>query len=139
MAPDWNAALTAVISHPLFSVGITLGVFQLAQLLYEQTRLMLFQPLLLSTLALVGIFVCWVLIIRTTAKAARCRLFWAGNRAGNLIKTSGACSVDAVLQIARWRHPQPYWGWPGGYLVPAHDHDGTGAQVGDDAHCHAGG
>lgn len=55
MAPDWNAALTAVISHPLFAVGITLGVFQLAQLLYEQTRLMLFQPLLLSTLALVGI------------------------------------------------------------------------------------
>ena len=48
MAPDWNAALTAVISHPLFSVGITLGVFQLAQLLYEQTRLMLFQRLQLA-------------------------------------------------------------------------------------------
>lgn len=55
MTPDWHAALSAIIAHPLFSVGITLGVFQLAQLLYEKTRLMLFQPLLLSTLALVGI------------------------------------------------------------------------------------
>lgn len=55
MTPDWSAALTAIIEHPLFSVGITLGVFQLAQLLYEKTRLMLFQPLLLSTLVLVGI------------------------------------------------------------------------------------
>ena len=55
MTPDWSAALTAIIEHPLFSVGITLGVFQLAQLLYEKTRLMLFQPLLLSTLGLVGV------------------------------------------------------------------------------------
>lgn len=55
MTPDWSAALTAIIEHPLFSVGITLGVFQLAQLLYEKTRLMLFQPLLLSTLVLVGV------------------------------------------------------------------------------------
>lgn len=55
MTLDWSAALDAVIAHPLFSVGITLGVFQLAQLLYEKTRLMLFQPLLLSTLVLVGI------------------------------------------------------------------------------------
>ena len=46
MTPDWSAALTAII---------TLGVFQLAQLLYEKTRLMLFQPLLLSTLVLVGV------------------------------------------------------------------------------------
>lgn len=55
MTPDWSAALTAIIEHPLFSVGITLGVFQLAQLLYEKNRLMLFQPLLLSTLVLVGV------------------------------------------------------------------------------------
>lgn len=55
MTPDWSGALDAVISHPLFSVGITLGVFQLAQLLYEKTRLMLFQPLLISTMALVAI------------------------------------------------------------------------------------
>lgn len=55
MTLEWSAALDAVVGHPLFSVGITLGVFQLAQLLYEKTRLMLLQPLLVSTLALVAI------------------------------------------------------------------------------------
>lgn len=55
MNADWQSALDAVISHPLFAVGITLAVFQLAQWLYEKIRWMLFQPLLISTLTLVGI------------------------------------------------------------------------------------
>ena len=54
MTLQWQAALDAVIAHPLFSVGITLGAFQLAQLLYEKTRWMIFQPLLMATLMLVG-------------------------------------------------------------------------------------
>lgn len=52
---NWQAALEAVIQHPLFSVGITLGAFQLAQALYVKTRLMLFQPLLVSVSILVGV------------------------------------------------------------------------------------
>lgn len=52
---NWQAALEAVIQHPLFAVGITLGAFQLAQALYAKTRLMLFQPLLVSVAILVGI------------------------------------------------------------------------------------
>lgn len=52
---DWQGALNAVIEHPLFSVGITLGAFQLAQALYNKTKLMIFQPLLISVLMLVGI------------------------------------------------------------------------------------
>lgn len=54
MTLQWQAALDAVIAHPLFSVGITLGAFQLAQLLYEKTKWMIFQPLLMATLMLVG-------------------------------------------------------------------------------------
>lgn len=54
MSLPWLAALDAVVSHPLFAVGITLGAFQLAQLLYEKTRLLLLQPLLIATLMLVG-------------------------------------------------------------------------------------
>ncbi len=54
MSLQWHAALNAVISHPLFAVGITLGAFQLSQLLYEKTRLLLLQPLLIATLMLVA-------------------------------------------------------------------------------------
>ncbi len=52
---DWQSALDAVTAHPLFSVGITLGAFQLAQALYARTRLMLFQPLLISVAMLVAL------------------------------------------------------------------------------------
>ena len=54
MSMQWQAALDAVISHPLFAVGLTMGVFQLAQKLYEKTKWLLLQPLLVSTLVLVG-------------------------------------------------------------------------------------
>lgn len=54
MTLQWQAALDAVIAHPLFSVGITLGAFQLAQLVYEKTKWMVFQPLLMATMMLVG-------------------------------------------------------------------------------------
>ncbi|MFB1011613.1 MAG: LrgB family protein, partial [Thiopseudomonas sp.] len=54
MSLHWHAALNAVISHPLFAVGITLAAFQLSQLLYEKTRLLLLQPLLIATLMLVA-------------------------------------------------------------------------------------
>lgn len=54
MTLQWQAALDAVIAHPLFSVGITLGAFQLAQLVYEKTKWMIFQPLLMATMMLVS-------------------------------------------------------------------------------------
>lgn len=55
MSLDWQGALTAVIEHPLFSVGITLGAYQIAQALYAKTKLMIFQPLLIAVMMLVGI------------------------------------------------------------------------------------
>lgn len=54
MNPDWSAALAAVVGHPLFAVGITLAAYQMALALYTKTKLMLFQPLLVSVSILVG-------------------------------------------------------------------------------------
>lgn len=55
MTLDWHGALTAVIEHPLFSVGITLGAYQVAQALYAKTKLMVFQPLLVAVMMIVAI------------------------------------------------------------------------------------
>ncbi|NLY13070.1 MAG: LrgB family protein [Gammaproteobacteria bacterium] len=45
---DWQAALEAVIGHPLFAFGLTLGVYQIALAAYEKTRWMILQPVLVS-------------------------------------------------------------------------------------------
>ncbi len=51
---DWHAALDAVIHHPLFAFGLTLGVYQLALAAYEKTRWMLLQPVLMSMVILIA-------------------------------------------------------------------------------------
>ena len=38
MSADWQAAWQAVIHHPLFAFGLTLGSYQLAMAAYERTR-----------------------------------------------------------------------------------------------------
>lgn len=55
MSLEWQAAWDAVIHHPLFGVGITLGAFQLAVAAYEKTRWVFLQPVLVSTLVIIGI------------------------------------------------------------------------------------
>ena len=52
---EWQAALNAVIHHPLFFVGLTLGVYQVAVAAYEKTRWILLQPLLISMAVLISI------------------------------------------------------------------------------------
>lgn len=51
---EWLAALDALIDHPLFALGLTLGAYQLALAAYEKTRWMLFQPVLVSMLILIA-------------------------------------------------------------------------------------
>ncbi|MCQ4254456.1 LrgB family protein [Stutzerimonas stutzeri] len=51
----WYAAWQALIHHPLFGVGITLAVFQLAYAAYEKTRWVFLQPVLVSMTFIVGI------------------------------------------------------------------------------------
>ena len=52
---EWQAALDAVIHHPLFFVGLTLGVYQLAMAAYEKTRWIILQPLLISMVILISV------------------------------------------------------------------------------------
>ncbi len=55
MSGNWQAALQAVIYHPLFGVGITLAVYQLALAAYEKTRWFFLQPVLVSMVVLIGV------------------------------------------------------------------------------------
>ena len=55
MSADWQAAWQAVIHHPLFAFGLTLGSYQLAMAAYERTRWMFLQPVLVSMAVLIGI------------------------------------------------------------------------------------
>ena len=55
MSLDFHAAWQTLIHHPLFGLGITLGVYQLAVAGYERTRSMLLQPVLFSMVVLVAI------------------------------------------------------------------------------------
>lgn len=52
---DYQAAWQAVIHHPLFGLGMTLAVYQLALAGYERTRSVLFQPVLFSMVVVIGI------------------------------------------------------------------------------------
>src|SRR5690606_38348096 len=52
---DYQAAWQAVIHHPLFGLGITLVVYQLAVAGYERTRSVLFQPVLFSMVVVIGV------------------------------------------------------------------------------------
>ncbi|MNO70874.1 Inner membrane protein YohK [compost metagenome] len=51
----WQGAAQAVIHHPLFCVGVTLGAYQLALAAYERTRLVFLQPVLVSMLMVIGV------------------------------------------------------------------------------------
>ncbi|WP_375740274.1 LrgB family protein [Pseudomonas boanensis] len=55
MTFDWQAAIQAMVQHPLFGFGITLGAYQLALAAYEKTRWVFLQPVLLSMLLLIGV------------------------------------------------------------------------------------
>lgn len=52
---DLQAALDAVIQHPLFFVALTLGVYQLAVAAYDKTRWIILQPLLISMVVLISV------------------------------------------------------------------------------------
>lgn len=41
-------AWSAVVAHPLFLIGLTLGVYQMGQALYERTRMALLHPLIVA-------------------------------------------------------------------------------------------
>ncbi|ATR84905.1 LrgB family protein [Pseudomonas sp. FFUP_PS_473] len=52
---DWHGAVEAVIHHPLFGIGITLGAYQLVLAAYEKTRWIFLQPVLMSMLVVISV------------------------------------------------------------------------------------
>ncbi|AOE83385.1 LrgB family protein [Pseudomonas sp. TCU-HL1] len=59
MSLDWQAAVQAVVHHPLFGFGVTLAAYQLALAAYEKTRWVFLQPVLLSMLLLIGVLLAF--------------------------------------------------------------------------------
>ncbi|MGE7993041.1 LrgB family protein [Pseudomonas sp. NPDC089554] len=57
MTLDWQGALDAVIHHPLFGIGVTLGAYQLVLAAYERSRWIFLQPVLVSMLVVIGVLV----------------------------------------------------------------------------------
>ncbi|MDZ5604534.1 LrgB family protein [Pseudomonas sp. RP23018S] len=55
MTPNFHGALEAVVHHPLFGIGVTLGAYQLAVAAYEKTRWIFLQPVLVSMLLVIGV------------------------------------------------------------------------------------
>ncbi|MBO2930086.1 MULTISPECIES: LrgB family protein [Pseudomonadaceae] len=53
----WQSAWQAVAHHPLFGVGLTLAAYQLASSLYERSRLMFLQPVLVSMALVIAVLV----------------------------------------------------------------------------------
>jgi predicted murein hydrolase (TIGR00659 family) len=57
MSLDWAGAWGSVIHHPLFGIAITLGAYQLMLAVYEKTRWIFLQPVLISMLVVIAILV----------------------------------------------------------------------------------
>lgn len=57
MSLAWQSAWQAVAHHPLFGVGLTLAAYQLASSLYERSRLMFLQPVLVSMALVIAVLV----------------------------------------------------------------------------------
>lgn len=55
MTFDWQGAWAAVIHHPLFGIGITLGAYQLVLAGFEKARWIFLQPVLVSMLLVIGV------------------------------------------------------------------------------------
>ena len=82
MSLDWHAAWQALIHHPLFGVGITLGAYQLALAAYERNRWLLLkpllQPVLLSMLAVIGVLLACGLSYREYQQSAQLLIILLG-------------------------------------------------------------
>lgn len=55
MTLDWPGTFAAVVHHPLFGIGITLGAYQLALAAFEKARWVFLQPVLLSMLLVIAV------------------------------------------------------------------------------------
>ncbi|MBD9653877.1 LrgB family protein [Pseudomonas sp. PDM12] len=100
MMLDWHGAWMAVTHHPLFGAGVTLGAYQLAIALYERTRLVFLQPVLVSTMLVIGILLfCGLTFSEYKTSADALTLF--------LGPATVALAVPLYLNLRRIR--QVFW------------------------------
>ncbi len=148
MTVDWQGAWAAVIHHPLFGIGITLGAYQLVLAAFEKTRWIFLQPVLVSMLLVIGVLLTCGLTYTEYRKSTEIISILLG-------PATVALAVPLYLNLRRIR--QLFW--PifttlviGGVVATGlcvllgvvvrrrtQDADDHGAQVGHVADCHAGG
>ncbi|MDP2242651.1 LrgB family protein [Pseudomonas sp.] len=100
MSLEWHAAWQAIIHHPLFGIGITLGAFQLAVAAYEKTRWMFLQPVLVSTAIVIGVLLLCGLSFTEYRVSAEALTLLLG-------PTTVALAVPLFLNLRRIR--QLFW------------------------------
>lgn len=100
MMLDWHGAWMAVTHHPLFGAGVTLGAYQLAIAVYEKTRLVFLQPVLVSTMLVIAILLlCGLTFVEYKTSADALTIF--------LGPATVALAVPLYLNLRRIR--QVFW------------------------------
>ncbi|WP_083329707.1 LrgB family protein [Pseudomonas sp. D1-3] len=100
MMLDWHGAWMAVTHHPLFAAGVTLGAYQLAIALYERTRLVFLQPVLVSTMLVIAILLLCGLTFTEYKTSAEALTIFLG-------PATVALAVPLYLNLRRIR--QVFW------------------------------
>ncbi|UQY35945.1 LrgB family protein [Pseudomonas fulva] len=100
MMLDWHGAWMAVTHHPLFGAGVTLGAYQLAIALYERTRLVFLQPVLVSTMLVIAILLLCGLTFTEYKTSAEALTIFLG-------PATVALAVPLYLNLRRIR--QVFW------------------------------
>ncbi|WPC07196.1 LrgB family protein [Pseudomonas benzenivorans] len=97
---DWYGAWQAVTHHPLFGAGVTLGAYQLGVAVYEKTRWVFLQPVLVSMLIVIAVLLlCGLSFAEYRASAEAVSLF--------LGPATVALAVPLYLNLRRIR--QLFW------------------------------
>lgn len=100
MMLDWHGAWMAVTHHPLFGAGVTLGAYQLAITVYERTRLVFLQPVLVSTMLVIAILLLCGLTFAEYKTSAEALTIFLG-------PATVALAVPLYLNLRRIR--QVFW------------------------------
>ncbi|MET1078710.1 MAG: LrgB family protein [Pseudomonas sp.] len=96
----WQPAWQALIHHPLFGVGLTLGAYQLALVGYERTRWVFLQPVLVSMLMVIAVLLACGLDYAEYRKSAEVLTVFLG-------PATVALAVPLYLNLRRIR--QLFW------------------------------
>ena len=103
MTLEWQGAWQAVIHHPLFGIGITLGAYQLVLAGFEKTRRIFLQPVLVSMLLVIGVLMFFLLpesmqfLVLKKRKLDKVAQWLNAGDTGHIVFTHGATSALNLL------------------------------------------